>query len=67
MPTLESSASKNEALVNNLQRIGMIPGPQQFYVQFLTSQAGLATSLGDLIEGTSKNPAQKLISTDMVK
>ena len=46
----ESSAESNEALVNNLQRLGMIPGPQQFYVQFFTANAGLATSLSDLVD-----------------
>lgn len=39
-----------EQIADRLQYLGLLPGPQKYYYQFLSSQAGLATSLGDLID-----------------
>ena len=50
MATENSNIQNAEELVDKLQFLGMIPGPQQYYYQFLSSQTGLVTSLGDLID-----------------
>ena len=38
-----------EQTVDYLQVLGLIPGPQKYYVQLLSANAGLVTSLSDLI------------------
>ena len=44
---IENSKIQNtEELVDKLQLLGMIPGPQKYYYQFLTANAGITTSLG---------------------
>ncbi|MDY0194980.1 MAG: hypothetical protein WC253_04190 [Sulfurovaceae bacterium] len=59
METENSNIQNAEELVDRLQLLGMIPGPQKYYSQFLASNAGLTTSLGDLIDKIDNGTATR--------
>lgn len=41
-----NTAQKIEEITNKAQLLGILPGPQKYYVQFLTANAGLVGSRG---------------------
>ncbi|MGP2656048.1 hypothetical protein ACOJTA_03315 [Malaciobacter sp. WC5094] len=44
MSTTNSSVQSVEELIDRLQLLGMVPSPQKYYYQFLSSNAGLVSS-----------------------
>ena len=62
-----SNIQKSEELVDKLQFFGMIPGPQKYFVQFFTSNAGVTTSVGDLVDKINKGTATRNDYIDVAK
>lgn len=58
MSTTNSSVQSIEELIDKLQLLGMVPGPQKYYYQFLSSNAGLVSSLGDLVNKIENGTVQ---------
>lgn len=54
-----NTAQKIEEITNNAQLLGILPGPQKYYVQFLTANAGLVGSLGDLVQKINNGTATR--------
>ncbi len=67
METENSNIQNAKELVERLQLLGMILGPQKYYSQFLASNAGLVTSLGDLIDKIDNGTATKNDYIDVIK
>ena len=56
-----------EQIADVFQLLGMLPGPQKPFIAYLTANAGLATSLGDLIDKINNGTATRNDYIDMVK
>ncbi|RBQ28324.1 hypothetical protein, partial [Aliarcobacter vitoriensis] len=62
-----SNIQNAESLVDKLQLLGMIPGPQKYYVQFFTANAGIVTSFGDLVNKIDNGTATRNDYIDVIK
>ena len=65
--TENSNIQNAESLVDKLQLLGMLPGPQRFYYQFFTANAGLVTSFGDLVNKIDNGTATRNDYIDVAK
>ena len=65
--TENSNIQNAESLVDKLQLLGMLPGPQRFYYQFFTANAGLVTSFGDLVNKIDNGTATRNDYIDVIK
>lgn len=65
--TENSNIQNAESLVDKLQLLGMLPGPQKFYYQFFTANAGLVTSFGDLVDKINNGTATRSDYIDVAK
>ena len=59
MENQTNTASQIEELTNKAQLLGLFPGPQQYFVQFLTANSGVVGSLADLIQKIEKGTATR--------